>query len=176
MPSVDQSTSRACKKRNHSQVNTEETIHQYFISNNLTLSFAESCTGGNLAAKITKIPGASQFFLGSLVCYANSLKEKILQVPNDIILTKGAVSEETVRAMAKGLITLTDCDVGLAISGLAGPSGGSKEKPIGTIWIAIIKKNQKLQTLQFLAQGNRETIISQSVDRALEELLKFVQN
>ena len=93
-------------------------VHERFISHKWTLALAESCTGGSLAASLTRLPNASQYFLGSLVVYSNLLKTKILNVPSEVLLKYGAVSSETVQAMLKGTLALTDCDYAIAVSGI----------------------------------------------------------
>ena len=115
----------------------EMVIGKLLISQSKTVSTAESCTGGEIAHLITSIPGSSVYFKGSVIAYANSVKTQLLGV-QDYILTKyGAVSENTVKEMAVGVRSLLKTDYALATSGIAGPDGGTEEKPIGTIWIAV---------------------------------------
>jgi nicotinamide-nucleotide amidase len=102
---------------------------------------AESCTGGYIAHLITSIPGSSQYFLGSTVTYANEAKSSLLDIPQELIHANGAVSEQVVKAMAKNVREKLGADYAISTSGIAGPSGGSEEKPVGTIWIAIASKN-----------------------------------
>lgn len=104
--------------------------------NGLQISSAESCTGGYVSHLITSIPGSSGWFPGSVITYSNELKTKLLSVSTDTLKAHGAVSEQTVREMVAGLLPLCHADIGLAISGIAGPGGGSPEKPVGTVWIA----------------------------------------
>jgi nicotinamide-nucleotide amidase len=106
------------------------------VSQSLTLAVAESCTGGLGGALCTEIPGSSSWFSGGIVAYANRAKETLLGVPNAVLLAQGAVSEPVVRAMVLGVMAAFGAEVGLAISGLAGPDGGSPGKPVGTVWIA----------------------------------------
>ena len=103
----------------------------------LTLATAESCTGGSVAARLTSVAGASRAFLGGVVAYDNAVKEQLLGVPAETLRDHGAVSEETVRAMAEGVRERLGADVGVATSGVAGPGGGTPEKPVGTVWIAV---------------------------------------
>lgn len=158
-------------KRKMLSENNQE-VHNLFIKNRWTLSLAESCTGGALAAALTKIPDCSRYFLGSLVCYSNSLKESILKVPSSILNEHGAVSQMCAIAMVKGLLQITNSDFGLAITGIAGPSGGSPEKPVGTVWIAVARNGHEPQAMKFTFSGNREAIIQGSVQKALELLLQ----
>lgn len=104
---------------------------------NITVSFAESCTGGLLGAALTDISGSSDVFLGSAVCYSNSAKKNILSVPEDLLESFGAVSPECAISMAKGALNQFDSDVTLSVTGVAGPGGGSEEKPVGTVWFAL---------------------------------------
>ena len=126
-----------------------EALGQVAIDNGVMLSLAESCTGGHVAHKITSISGSSRYFACSVVAYSYDVKEKLLGVSKKTLDNHGAVSEETVLEMLEGLLRLTDSDVGASISGIAGPSGGTPEKPVGTIWVAYgSKTNIKTQKLQ----------------------------
>src|SRR5690606_10080345 len=102
----------------------------------LTLSLAESCTGGLIAKRLTDRPGASDFLFGGVVAYANGAKERFLDVEHETLARYGAVSEETVREMAEGVLRASRTDAALAVTGVAGPGGGTPEKPGGTVWIA----------------------------------------
>ena len=110
----------------------------------LTISVAESCTGGHLAHMLTSVPGSSAYFKGGVVAYANEIKEQELQVNSDTILTYGAVSEQTVTEMAQGVRKVMGTDIGVATSGIAGPDGGTPEKPVGTVWIAYADKQKTI--------------------------------
>jgi len=122
------------------ELSLEEEIARLLVEKNLTLSIAESCTGGNIARILTSIPGSSKWFLGSIVAYSNNLKKEILRVNEDIINTHGAVSRECAVAMAENTRMITRSDYSIATTGIAGPDGGTIEKPLGTIWIAISDK------------------------------------
>ena len=111
-------------------------LAKILIAKNLTIATAESCTGGLLASRLTDVSGSSSFLLESHVVYANSAKNKYLNVSNEILNTKGAVSEECARAMAEGLTKLANCDIALCTTGIAGPTGGTKEKPVGLVYIS----------------------------------------
>ncbi len=154
----------------------EEIIHQTLIERGLTLSLAESCTGGSVSSRITKLPGCSQYFLGSVIAYCNEMKIRILGVDQEILLNSGAVSREVVELMANGVMQLIGSDYSVAISGIAGPSGGTTEKPVGTIWAAICKKNYPIYTWSFQLKGNRQEIINQSAEIVLQKLLYFLKN
>jgi nicotinamide-nucleotide amidase len=119
----------------------ESIVGQLLRSKGATLSTAESCTGGNIAQLITSIAGSSDYFKGSVVAYSNEIKEKLLGVPQQTLIDHGAVSEETVLAMAEGIRTRFSTDYAIAVSGIAGPGGGTEEKPVGTTWIAVATPN-----------------------------------
>ena len=112
-------------------------LHAWMIAHKKTVALAESCTGGHFAARLTELPGASDYFLGSVVSYSNEVKEKSLAVSKGTLKTHGAVSEETALEMAAGAHALTGADYVFTATGIAGPSGGTKEKPVGTVWSAI---------------------------------------
>jgi len=115
----------------------ESVAGQLLRQKGMTLSTAESCTGGNIAQLITSIAGSSDYFKGSMVAYSNEIKEKLLGVPHQTLLVHGAVSEQTVIAMAQGIRERFATDYSIAVSGIAGPGGGTEEKPVGTTWIAV---------------------------------------
>ena len=137
-----------------------------------SLAFAESCTGGLLSSFITSIPGSSKVFKGSIVAYKNEIKNSILNVPNNLLMTHGAVSKEVAQSMAIGLQKLLKSDWGIAISGIAGPEGGTKEKPIGLVYISIIGPNNKIQNIKKLYNPIRNRIDIQrlSVNECLNSL------
>ena len=110
---------------------------QALLSRSWMVVTAESCTGGGIASAMTDVPGSSQWVAGGLVTYTNALKEKLLKVPHDMLLTNGAVSEPVAQAMARGAIAATKADVAVAVTGIAGPSGEVPGKPVGTVYVAI---------------------------------------
>lgn len=116
-----------------------------------------------------KEPGSSLFFKGGVVAYQNEIKAKILQVPEETLNTEGAVSEATVLSMAENTLDVLNCDWAIATSGIAGPSGGSKEKPVGFVWVAIASKKEKFAFSE-LFFGNREEIQMKNVYKALNRL------
>jgi nicotinamide-nucleotide amidase len=140
---------------------------------NKTIATAESCTGGYIAHLITSVPGSSNYYKGSVVCYANEVKEEILNVQNETLKRAGAVSEETVIEMTKGVLNQLNVDYAIATSGIMGPDGGSEEKPVGTVWIAVGNKN-KVKTKKFLFRFERERNIAQTSFTALNILRKFI--
>jgi len=139
------------------------------------LALAESCTGGYLSHLITNIPGSSKYFMGAMISYANQMKESALGVQAETLKTHGAVSEETVLEMLNGILSRTGADVGLAISGIAGPDGGTPEKPVGTIWTAFGTKDRR-KTFLIKAGKNREKNIQYASFVALNQLRLFLMN
>jgi nicotinamide-nucleotide amidase len=121
----------------HSAVSLEEVVAELLATNRATIATAESCTGGLLAERLTRIPGSSSYFLGGAVCYSNELKTAWADVPPDVIATKGAVSSEVAIALAEGIRRRVGSTFGVGITGVAGPGGGSEEKPVGTVHIAL---------------------------------------
>ncbi len=113
-----------------------EVIQNLAISQCITIGTAESCTGGNIAAELVKIPGSSGYFAGGIIAYSNDVKQNLLHVKRETLQNHGAVSEQTVKEMVHGTLDQLGVDVALAVSGIAGPEGGTPEKPVGTIWIA----------------------------------------
>lgn len=121
----------------------QEVLGQLLLKLNLTVSTAESCTGGAIAGLISGVPGASEYFEGSVVSYSYAIKEKLLGVKHSTLEEFGAVSKETVNEMLEGLLIKMNTDVGIAVSGIMGPGGGMPEKPVGTVWIAVGNKTTK---------------------------------
>ncbi len=153
----------------------EEAIHNLFSNNGLTLATAESCTGGTIASRLTVLAGASQYFLGGMITYSNQMKTEFLGVSENTLNDTGAVSEEVVIQMAEGVINKTGADYGIAVSGVAGPTGGTEKKPVGTVWVAIANKDN--ETTSWLIQGkkaSREMIIDYTVNTVLGRLYHIV--
>ncbi|EHM09351.1 competence/damage-inducible protein CinA-like protein [Thermanaerovibrio velox DSM 12556] len=140
-------------------------------SSGLTLSAAESCTGGRLCAAVTSVPGSSASFLGGVVAYSNQAKVRMLEVPEDVIALHGAVSRECALKMAEGCARVFGASVGVSITGVAGPSGGSPEKPVGTVWFGF-KLPWGLAAEMRLFPGSREEVQRSSVAFALCRLLE----
>ena len=122
-------------------MNYEEKLGKYLIENNLTIATAESCTGGLVSSKLTDVSGSSAYIKLNFVTYANEAKHDILGVDWDILNDYGAVSEQCAEAMADGLSKITDCDIALCTTGIAGPTGGTKDKPVGLMYISLKYKN-----------------------------------
>ena len=151
----------------------EEAIGELLKEKKLTLSTAESCTGGNIAKLITSIPGSSAYFKGSMIAYSNQVKITGLGVDHALIENHGAVSREVVEAMAKGAIAELDTDLSVSTSGIAGPDGGTREKPVGMVWIAVAWK-ERVYSKEFRFGGHRELIIEQASIQAIGLLRKML--
>jgi len=145
-------------------------LAKLLIDGNLTISVAESCTGGALASALTSVSGASSYFDRGYIAYRNEAKVAMLKVDSQIISTQGAVSEDVAIAMVKGVVSQSGSDVAVAITGIAGPTGGTIEKPIGTVCFGFsVRGNLSTSTQSF--QGGREEIVNQSVGFALNHLI-----
>lgn len=141
---------------------------------NLTLSTAESCTGGLLAHRITNIPGSSEYFLGGIVAYRNDIKQSILGVEETLTRQFGAVSAEVAKAMAERVKIITNSDIGIGVTGIAGPTGATKEKPVGLVYIAL-SSNSKVEVEKFNFAGERETVKFKATQRALILIIKMLK-
>lgn len=153
----------------------QECIGRLLTANGKTVSAAESCTGGSIAALFTSVPGSSEYFLGSVTSYANSVKTGILGVPTEIIEKHGAVSSECVAAMAEGVRRMTGSDFSVATSGIAGPGGGSEDKPVGTVWIGV-SSTRGTDTYKMVFKGDRKRNIERFAANALNLLRITVVN
>ena len=153
----------------------ETCIGRLLASTGKTVSAAESCTGGTIAAMFTSVPGSSEYFLGSVTSYANSVKTGVLGVPEEIIEKHGAVSSECVAAMAEGVKKITGSDFSVATSGIAGPGGGSDAKPVGTVWIGVCSPKET-KTYKMVFKGDRKRNIERFAANALNILRKTIVN
>ena len=153
----------------------ENCIGKLLKKHGKTISTAESCTGGLIASIITSVPGASEYFLGSVVSYANSVKQGVLGVSEDILKNHGAVSSECVGAMADGVRKLTGSDFAVATSGIAGPGGGSDEKPVGLVWIGVSSK-VGTETFRLVFNSDRKRNIERFTSSSLYKILKKIEN
>ena len=156
--------------------NTQIALHrlaQVLTARGLTISCAESCTGGGLAYAFTALPGSSAWFERSAVTYANIAKTQMVNVPESTLQRYGAVSAETVEAMAVGVVTQLSADIGISISGVAGPDGGSDEKPVGTVWFGFALPGQ-VSTVKQCFVGDREAIRKQAIEFAIEIVVQLL--
>ncbi len=140
----------------------------------LTLAVAESCTGGLLAHRLTNIPGSSSYFIGGVVAYSNQVKTSLLGVSEETIKTKGAVSEETALQMARGVRELLKADIGIGITGIAGPGGGTPTKPVGLVYVALSATDHE-ECRQFKWESHRIQNKRLSTEAALEMLLDYLR-
>jgi nicotinamide-nucleotide amidase len=149
--------------------NLQTVVGNLLKTKGATLATAESCTGGKIASLVTTVPGSSAYFKGSVVAYDNNVKVNVLGVSTDTLALYGAVSQDVVRRMAESVRQLMQADYAVATSGIAGPDGGTPEKPVGTVWIAVATphctKTELLQTI-----GDRRRIIERSAANALNLL------
>jgi PncC family amidohydrolase len=137
------------------------TFGELLKARGLTCAAAESCTGGLISHLITQVPGSSEYFLGSIVSYSNEVKVNILGVSREDIERFGSVSEQVARAMLKGVLRLTGADAGMATTGIAGPDGGSPEKPVGTVWICVgTADHQEARMMRFSFDRDGNKMIS----------------
>jgi len=153
----------------------EYKLGEMFSQRDLTLAIAESCTGGLVCHRITNVPGASDYFIGGVISYANRAKIERLGVRQDTLLSYGAVSEQTVIEMAAGVRAAFKTDIGLSISGIAGPSGGTPEKPVGTVWIGLNTVHKDIAQ-HHLWHGNRTEIKEQAAQGALLLLFDYLSS
>jgi len=152
----------------------EEEVGGLLREQGLNLSIAESCTGGLITHRLTNIPGSSDYVERSVVVYSNLSKTEMLKVPKELIEQCGAVSEEVAKAMAQGVRTMARTSLGLAVTGIAGPSGGSVSKPVGTVFIALAGEKE-LMCNGYHFRGNREEIKCMSSEKALEMLCDYLR-
>ena len=152
----------------------EKDIAARLIGKNLTVSTAESCSGGLIAHGLTNIPGSSKYFKLGVVAYSNEVKKTILNVSKAIIKNKGAVSKEVAISLSKGILKLSKTNIALATTGIAGPGGATKTKPIGLVFIALAYKN-KIICRRYHFKGTRLSIKKQTSEAALKLLKNFLK-
>ena len=152
----------------------DELVHKTLIERGLTLATAESCTGGNIARLLTAQAGASTYFKGGVVAYSNEVKESALGVKHSTLEAHGAVSEETVREMVEGVRTRLGADLAIATTGIAGPDGGTAEKPVGTVWIAVADATHTEAKLLQFGANRRQQNIDRSTNQAYAMLIRLI--
>ena len=156
-------------------VDLTKTLAEILLSRNWTVSLAESCTGGLVCAALTELAGSSEWFERGYITYSNEAKTECLDVPVELIEFHGAVSEPVAKAMAEGARINSGSNVAISITGVAGPSGGSVEKPVGTVCFGWATENQTLtKTMHF--EGDRQLIRKQATEFALAELIALLRN
>jgi PncC family amidohydrolase len=153
----------------------EEELGKFLIKNHLTVATAESCTGGLLSSKLTDVSGSSEYVKLNFVTYANEAKNQILEVSWDILNTAGAVSEECAKAMAMGLNKATECDLAICTTGIAGPTGGTEDKPVGLIYVGVWYKNEVfVKEFRLNPKNPRKEMKEQFANCALEFALSIL--
>lgn len=152
----------------------EEMVGRLLIEQGLTLAVAESCTGGLIAHRLTNVSGSSAYFIGGVVAYANEVKEQVLGVSGETLAAHGAISEQTVREMARGARRLFDADVAISATGIAGPTGGTPQKPVGLVYVALAAQDFE-RSERHLFEGRRLRNKWQTSEAALEMLRQYLE-
>jgi PncC family amidohydrolase len=152
----------------------EESIGNLLLDRSLCLAVAESCTGGMISARITGVAGSSRYFRGGVVAYSNEVKRGLLSVSPETLGRFGAVSAETAAEMAQGVRERLGAQIGLSVTGIAGPTGGTVEKPVGTVFISVCD-GRSVSTFNLHFAGNRESVRAKSAGKAIELLREFLQ-
>ena len=156
------------------EISMEQFIVEELKAHNLTLSAAESCTGGGLGNTITNIPGSSDVFLGGVVAYSNELKKKLLGVNESTLKKHGAVSKETAEEMAKGVRKLTGSDIAVAVTGIAGPGGAAENKPVGLVFMHLNSEKKDISIYK-LFPGSREMVKARTVNYSLNLVREYLK-
>ena len=149
-------------------------LHKKMIKKNITISVAESCTGGLLSSKLTKLSGSSKYFKMGLITYSNKAKINILKVKKSIIDKYGAVSQECCKSMVENLSKLSKSKINLSITGIAGPKGGTKNKPIGLVFIGIKKRNKIIIIKKLFGKKKRSIIQNNTVKKCIDLLIRII--
>ena len=152
----------------------EELVGRLLTEQGLTIAVAESCTGGLIAHQLTNVPGSSAYFMGGVVAYANEVKERVLGVSGETLSAHGAVSEECAREMARGARRLFDTDVAISSTGIAGPAGGTPQKPVGLVYVALAAQGFE-RCERYLWQGDRLENKRSTSEAALEMLRQYLR-
>lgn len=149
-------------------------LHQALTKQKKTIAIAESCTGGTLSSCLTSLPGSSAYFTFGIVAYSNRAKTKLLRVPAGLISSKGAVSREVAICLAVNARKISRADIALGITGIAGPAGGTPQKPVGTVYIAV-SANNKTSCVKYLLKGSRDKIRKETALRSLLLLKRLLR-
>ena len=142
----------------------------------LRIASAESCTGGGIGRLLSSIAESSRWYIGGVIAYSDDVKQNLLNVCGDDLQKFGAVSEPVVKQMVTGVLAITDADIGVAVSGIAGPGGGSADKPVGTVWLAWGITKQPVNAKVYNFAGNREAVRRQTEDKAIIGLLELIRH
>lgn len=157
-----------------SELRLAEEVGILLESRGMTLSVAESCTGGMLGSILTSVAGASEWFLGGVTAYSNSLKVSLLKVPGELLLRHGSVSRAAAEAMACGMNHVSGSDLALSVTGIAGPGGGSDSKPVGTVFMAMCN-GQRVKVWNEIFEGDRESVRKQASAYILRKLIAYLE-
>ena len=144
-----------------------EKLHKKLIKKKITLSVAESCTGGLLSSKFTRLSGSSKYFQMGLVTYSNNAKIKILKVKKKIIDKYGSVSPECCGSMVQGLTKISKSKINISVTGIAGPNGGTKDKPVGLVYIGLTKRNKTIVSKNYFKKKDRKSIQNKTVEKCI---------
>ena len=151
-----------------------EKLHKKLIEKKITLSVAESCTGGLLSSKFTRLSGSSKYFQMGLVTYSNNAKIKILKVNKKIIDKYGSVSPECCRAMVQGLSKISKSKINISITGIAGPKGGTKDKPVGLVYIGLRKGNKTIVSKNYFRKKKRKSLQNKTVEKCIKLIQEII--
>ena len=154
----------------------EKTVGEKLIKLGLKLVSAESCTGGLVGDRVTNVPGSSEYYLGGVISYDNSVKQKVLQVPAEVLNTMGAVSEQCAIAMAHGAMKLLGADLAVSTTGIAGPGGATPGKPVGLVYIGLVDGKGFVRCDSHIWAGDRETNKALSVEAALKMVDEYLSD
>ena len=153
----------------------EERIQELCILRRWKLAVAESCTGGLIGGRLTSVPGSSAYFSGGVIAYSNDVKMSLLGVPMGLLDSEGAVSGLVVEAMAMGVVMAAAADCGIAVTGVAGPDGGTADKPVGTVWVGVALPSGA-SSRQYNFDGNRKEVREQTVNAPLELFIEIADS
>ncbi len=151
-----------------------ELLGRELLNKEYTLATAESCTGGMIGAAITAVPGSTAWFRGGIIAYENTVKVALCRVPEETLAEHGAVSEETVKAMAAGVAQNLQTDCAIAVSGIAGPDGGSEEKPVGLVYIGVYCRGNST-AYRYIFSGSREEVREQATEEGLRRCIALIE-
>jgi nicotinamide-nucleotide amidase len=162
-------------RMNQNSIQLVTRLAEVVLEKRLRVCTAESCTGGLIAKSFTDLAGSSEWFERGFITYSNQSKSEMVDVPESVIVEYGAVSEPVVNAMARGALKNSAADVSIAVTGVAGPAGGTEEKPVGTVWIAVASEKQ-LIAKKYCFDGDREAIRIATMQTAIEMLLQLLES
>ena len=151
-----------------------EKLHKKLIKKKITLSAAESCTGGLLSSKFTRLSGSSKYFQMGLVTYSNKAKIKLLKVNKKIINKYGSVSPECCKAMVQGLSKISNSKINISVTGIAGPNGGTKDKPVGLVYIGLKKGNKTIVSKNYFVKKKRKSVQNKTVEKCIKLIQEII--